>query len=555
MSDDKNDIIFAKLTEILSKNPLLCNYLRYSDYGNIKYIDCNYIWESKPCILNSNNENNNTQMVRYVSKIDGKFLQFYNKSLSTTMNNSILCNLNLYRNDTDDIYTNEIDFDAKFTELFLKRSINIDCNLKLTGISYTLLDFINKNVKGISEEKEFYRTLLKYSDRMIYVGDKCYLLAVVDICNNIYVNCNCLQIILKKEPNKFESVITNLYKLINRISVLETNNRITHFIQDRFVSPIIYDIYKTGKINGNTCNTLTNFSDFKFSDNTEANTFVKQNIVDIIQKYTYDYLNRNCNTDSYDILDVITTTRRNVEKLYEQKVKSSFITGLKLYNICDKCGWTYCDPRSEDVGISFKADHIYIKKKLNLVPKMAFINTRYGTKQRVLKDTAFAKFKRDTAIVVKSIYLDVTNGTMLCDGKHPNVSYASVCMGDIKGKISITSCNEQTIIEMLTKCEELLSTINYTSSYNSNGLHYFEDDSYSKDFGTIEMSEEKHQQIENSILDAESGEDDDFKDEIDDELTNEIDNSISNSITDSMTANASNNSNDPMDDVEEDDEL
>jgi len=528
-AEETRDSIFKTILSIIANDSILCNYVRYMDYGKIINKENVRLWETIECCLNSNNKLNQTQIIRFVNNIDSRFLVSL-VDLHSTMANNLYGSRSSYgittllKMQNAEIATNKINSTDNLMEIdqyILNRSINIDHTLKIKGLSLTLLDFINKNIKGVRTEKEFFRDILYFVNKLIFVGDKCHLLAITDINENVYVNLKCLENLYKTDLNVFKETVLRLFKVINKFCIYFANNSISQYVIDKIEYPLIVDIFKQSSLKNikNDNGQIIALSDFTFNDDKETDDTIKTNITNIIENYTCRYLNNTCNIDSYDIPYLLRTVRTNLTKMIKDKLNKSFLTGLNIYNVCRNRGWELCDPENEPISAYLNKDYVYIKKTMNIVPNMAFIADPSSgrTKKRVLKDSAMREFHEKTRIEVKTIYLNVTNGTMNADATHPNVSGCNVCMGDIKGKISFTDSSIERISSMLSDCEALLTAINYTSPYNHNGERYFVENDYSYDFGQTASSTLTEDGQPSVIENVKSYDEEEFSDEISDD--------------------------------------
>ena len=73
---NNSDSVFIYIKNILMSDANLCNFSRYMDYGKIKKDASSgkVFWTTEKSVLNDSNKVNNTQLVRFVQKIDTKFL-------------------------------------------------------------------------------------------------------------------------------------------------------------------------------------------------------------------------------------------------------------------------------------------------------------------------------------------------------------------------------------------------------------------------------------------------------------------------------------------------
>ena len=245
-----------------------------------------------------------------------------------------------------------------------------------------------------------------------------------------------------------------------------------------------------------------------------------------------------------NITELIDWVKRNNNIANEKRVRDAYNTGLALFQILKDCGWKVCniDDRNDihcyyASQIFFDREHTYIYKDLEFSPYLAYVSTSGSPEYRMIKEEC--RDVLSNRVYVRRIHLDVTTGVMYCDGIHPNVNRGSVCMGDIKGKITLSTATKDTVIKMLKDCEELLTVCNYTSPYNHDAEHLFKDPAYS--IPAFQTKVETPEETSDSTKDIEKFNEDDIQlisddDSNDDEnATQDVQNDIVESEFDEIT--------------------
>ena len=538
---NNSDSVFIYIKNILMTDANLCNFIRYMDYGKIKKDASSgkVFWTTEKSVLNDSNKVNNTQLVRFVQKIDTKFLNELSNYNSYMRDHYDMSNriLNVLFNNTRGIKNVEkYDNINEEVKRIIGMMINIDCKYKITGSSLTALDFVGKNPNVTNTEYVFYRNcILMNITKMIFVGDKCYLLAIVDSSHHIYVSNKILMNIYNKDETDhktvFKEIVVKLFNVIKNVSVYFLNTSISQYYNNIIVSPLIKQIYNDCDFNFDERSSLQSFKNFTFCDNLDRNEYIKQNIEKIIKSTVLNYINSRYFIDSIDIGRVIREMRENIVKAHKNLVDQAYTNGIRLNTIFQEAGWEYFDVKNHARNIYFNKDHIYIQKAINKIPRKAILYTddvrsytdSYNSHgrdvvTRIIKDEYINTFHEDTNIRVNTLYLDIIDGVLLCEGSHPNVSSMKVCMGDLKGKVSFTNLDKDAVLDLLKKCEELLDFINYTSSYNSYGKTYFCREKYSKDYEGLDTTATSldNSNNKNNIIDLSVVESDDLE-ELDEE--------------------------------------
>jgi hypothetical protein len=179
-------------------------------------------------------------------------------------------------------------------------------------------------------------------------------------------------------------------------------------------------------------------------------------------------------------------------------------------------GWDYVNSDEKGTTLTGKhlnvylnPEHIYFKKTVDFKPIHAYLSCNGSCKMKVIKKSMLNEYKRNCSVHVQTLYFNISQGTMIADAKHPNVSTsnANVCMGDLKGKVVFAGKSKSEIVDLVHKCEDLLKMINYTSSYTDDGIRYFD---YSSAYSQVSMglNDDGEDRVKNKeevkIVDAES---------------------------------------------------
>jgi len=490
-STESSDI-FISVKNILESDSNLCNMSRYMDYGKLTKDPADtyrIIWKVMKDAVNSDLCLNNTQVIRFVDRIDSRFLSMMRVYNSQLTSQSVQGGYFNCRRQVQYMSNNATGARETFDQMLLSNMINIDCTYKVSGASLTALDFVHKNPLNTREEANFFSELGRDITKYIFIGDKCYILALIDRFHNVYVSKKLLQTFQKKDVKNFETIVKRLFKVIGRYCYHVMNTSITQYYMDQIMSPVMLLCANNGKfVKAAKDSDFKKLLTFTFSDDAECNDIVKKNIVATIEKTCKRYIEKYYDFSNLDFPRMIQDMKNNLQDSMKELTKRAYINGLSLSSMFRKYGWNYCDMNEErkkwNRSLHYNPDHVYVCKNIEMVPRLAYMysNGRYGDGRvyRKLNEDGVQAIQNESYIIMHTLYIDITNGTMLMYGKHPNVSGGGeVCMGDIKGKISFDNCDEETLKDNLDKCEHLLDTINYTSSYMSDGDRIFLDEKYS----------------------------------------------------------------------------
>jgi hypothetical protein len=394
--------------------------------------------------------------------------------------------------------------------------VNLDCNYKITGSSLTALDFLDKNPRMTENERNLYKSLSLDLCRLIFVGDKCYLLAIIDRNHNIYVSTKQLINIYKKDKSEnketFYLIVLKLFKLIERCCIYFLKCGMAQYYKEIIVSSVINQI-PPNKLTTDEKISLHTLDELNFSDDKEKDQEIKKKLDKSLDSVLLKIINSNFYISNINIGDVITSIKQNMTLANKHLVEKAYKNGLTMHNIFTNMGWSYVDPNVrrnyKNNYVNIRENHIYISKDVNIVPKIAYIMIDGIGRYRILKDFVLNdnKYYGESKILhggpsdpwhypykIHTLFLDITDGILYCDGTHPNVSNGNVCMGDLRGKVTFSNCSEEEIRKLLQDCEDLLKCINYTSAYNSSYDFLFRLSSNSKNYMGAEVDEDEEEE-------------------------------------------------------------
>lgn len=499
-----NDVLFQKIIDILNKDSILCNYIRYIDYGEIKRPNNRsdvYMWTSSDCVLNYNNSTNNTQCVRFVPKIDARFLEIlrsYNDYLIQ----------NVYENryfDPIRLFWNQIIQDKNSNDInncineIHGKLLNIDCSVEVKGSSLTALDFVGKNVRFSGDEAVWFRRNIFENNKLLFIGDKCHILAILDKYYNIWVSTKTLYNIYNiVDENKFNEIILKIFNFVNRYTISNLKCSISQFISNEITNVVVKKIYQNKEQLNSVDVEFKPLHLYDFSDNENCNEYIHQNINNLIKQSVEDVIKDKFSIDM-NFIDYLESISNMYNRTLIQNTRKAYINGMTVSSVIKDIGWNIVYNTNEHTSVNLNSTHYYIYKDVNITPTVAFINDSYSRDYdistcRKLKQNFDLSLLKNFAYITR-LYIDMTDGSMLAIGPHPNVSGGGqVCMGDLRGKIVFGNTSREELIRMINDCEKLLCTINYTSSYYSQGQQYFFDRNTSEDYSV---------QIEDSTITSE----------------------------------------------------
>ena len=549
-SDIKTDAL-SKMVEIIQNDENLCNLYRYMEYGTLtKCTDYNYehcsTWVAYDSVLDHHCVKCTSNIIRLITRFNSNVLDHITKNImdvKVQKTSELQSIFNLYNN-----YSSNISRMSNITHKIQNMMLNIDCNYKINGSSLTALDFLCKDPDSSNTSRDLFKRLLIRTSRLIFIGNKAFLLALIDSSHNVYISMAILQSIYKKDDSLdkhiFTEIVVKLFNVIQRCCIFVLNENIVQYYQDKLISPVINRLYldrsKLSIDEKISINFITNLS---FSDQPESDDIIKNKIIELLKNEIYNILNNENYITNINITELIDWVKRNNNIANEKRVRDAYNTGLALFQILKDCGWKVCniDDRNDihcyyASQIFFDREHTYIYKDLEFSPYLAYVSTSGSPEYRMIKEEC--RDVLSNRVYVRRIYLDVTTGVMYCDGIHPNVNRGSVCMGDIKGKITLSTATKDTVIKMLKDCEELLTVCNYTSPYNHDAEHLFKDPAYS--IPAFQTKVETPEETSDSTKDIEKFNEDDIQlisedDSNDENATQDVQNDIVESEFDEIT--------------------
>lgn len=511
---DKYNNILLSIKTLLENDSELCNFVRYIDYGSIS--NNSEEWKTNCNVLNDNNLKNQNQIVRFVKHIDVKFLDMLWKHLNHCDNNYndsnyLDCLFVRYaaRNNSSSNYSysrSKTNLDRDIQSIM----INLDCNYKIKGSSVlTALDFVCKNPKATSNEMDFYKKICMSLCRLIFVGDKCHLLALIDKNHIIYVSMKTLISIYEKDSSEnkidFNTIVLKLFKLIQRCCIYFLKCGLPQYYKEIITNDIITNIpFKDLNVDEKISLQSLDDINFDIDKNNTSNVDVKKIIEDKIENIVLKLINKKYYISNIDIPQIINNIRDNMIRMNKYNVEKAYKNGLMLNEIFVQKGWSIVDKgvreNFKNNTVGFRDGHIYIKKQVDIIPKIAYLNNNGHPQYRILKKHVIEdkvliektghRVPVNYPFIIHTLYLDITDGVLYCDGKHPNVSNGNVCMGDLRGKVVFSDANKDQINELLDSCEKLLRCINYTSSYTGQYDYVYLDDLNSRDYHGVEDEDE-----------------------------------------------------------------
>ena len=525
---DKADIVLKEIQSILEDDADLCNFSRYMDYGKI--VNNEYKWESRKTEFNNNGLINYTQCIRFVSDINNTFFEGFNK----------LCYQSKYYNSQSDLnslymiadYRREPNIRRSLNNIYKDLQsimVNLDCNYCINGSSLTALDFICKNTVPTDSERRFITDIDSNVCKLIFIGQKCYLLALIDYNHITYVSLKKFVNIYDKDVEEgkptFKLIVKKFFKLLEHCNIYFLKINMAQYYKNALTYHILRDIVDMHiTLDKRIC--LEKLDDFKFDIDDDVNNTIKNRVDDALEKLIVKKLNA-CNfISNINIPSIIAGVRSSMTNANAHMVEKAYRNGMMLNSIFAKCGWNILRDNdlskngieSKYVDVGFREGHIYIYKEVNIIPKIAYVGNHsrnadgVGT-YRILRPFVCREGKRihhgelvnfTYPYNIHILYLDITDGKLYCDGRHPNVSNGNVCMGDLSGKVTFNNCDEKGVVELLGSCESLLKCINYTSAYNTDYEHIFLDNNNSTDYNGVEVENEETDVSRDSVKDLES---------------------------------------------------
>lgn len=478
------DNVIGSIVSILNIDANLADLVNRFSYCKIKPRDniagCDII--PLPCDFNDNNNKVCSDVVKFVDRINFDILRWYFDE-HTYMRDKYECLSPLSIPRKSSVYV-----DDTYSKLY-RKMVNVYPGATVRGTAINVFDFIFKNDKMTHRENDIIYSLSYRLHKLIFVGDKCHLLAFIDRYGFVTIDLKKFNE-LKNNLSEvdFAVVVKRLFSYISKVCILLGNYSINQIYEDVVINPVILEIYKKKLLQQMDCkDEVFDLSGFTFNDDPETDNIIQDNIVNIIKNHVFQYLNHNFDFRSVNVSGIISDIHAKSVTVQSEKLQKAFKQGLTLFRIFERHGWKSYDPNVDgNMGVYLDSNHIYMYKHVNIIPDTAYLYKNNDVACRRLKDKALKELTENRVIYVDTIFINLTDGSMKAIAVHPNVHYSNnnVCMGDLKGKIVFTDVGSDVIEQNIEACECLLRTCNYTSAYTEPGLSYFKSDSTStEEFG------------------------------------------------------------------------
>lgn len=459
---------------ILNDNDLI--YLKNClDSGRIS--NCSYVSTDGNQICESGGENErhltvSSCWIRFIN-ITNRFFQDFDKLVRCEYTNPS------YASESYCSYLNGLVIEQPLINKF----INVNYDISVVGYHLNILDIIKRfPVKNnYPRHTEEINSNIIHLNTLIYkimtVGDKNYVAAIIDKHGVMYISKNLLIKLYETYSNKneiieFQRTVKNILMIFSEINTTVMKTSIDVLKHD-LEYPIYNNIIRNIKLKG-----ISTYVDqrvvniFKTIDKSEI---VLQKIKSKISSEIDNYLKNTCwgKNYYYSYKRIINDLLANQEDVKKIAAKKAFVDGLRIGNKFEMYGWSITDDAVGDGSSS----SVYWEKVVNIAPDRWVHDGKYYR----VKD----KFKNDIPFHIEKIYLS-SNGQLYARGNHPNVSGGRVCMGDLAGKIEVSDI--ENLGKNLKDLESLLYLINYDSSYNQNNRDWYKSHSQLIENGGLEVS-------------------------------------------------------------------
>lgn len=401
----------------------------------------------------------------------------------------------------DKLYENELDKITKDVRLskinglniknqsILSKGINIDSDLKLSGYHLNIMDILKlvpvKNNYPLSSNQ--YDSILNKLTNSIYkimfVGDKNYIIAIVDGNGIMYVNKNiCVKIFLLGDKKQFQRIIKNIMLLFSQINSTVISRNMSVLKSD-ITKPLVQDLVSNYLKNIDIEYVNQKVFDLFKDENNKIDLLINQ-IEDYISHKIDLYLENTCwgKDFKYSYKNIISDILRRQRDIKRNAATKAFQNGLRIGSKFEMYGWSIT---TTDAICSSESVSVFWKKTVNIRPDKFCCNGKICKVNDDMID--------DIPFCIHTLYLSST-GHLYAYGEHPNVdSSCKVCMGDLSGKIEVSDIDN--IGENLRKLENLLYLINYDSSYTCKYIDWYRSNSHLIDT-TAEMMLEHSREFE-----------------------------------------------------------
>ena len=423
------------ISEIISYKSDIAYLKKCVTMGNI-YTNRGYIASD----INGIRITDNTNWIRLV-KISKTFMSRYFNYVSTER-----------RNNTDVEQSFLVMFNNKYRssngDMFYIGS-NVDFNLKVGGYHYNASDIYNSyivdsNGRTIDEK---IRKFGFYIYKLLFIGDKNFLVGFIDKFGVLYLDQVILDKLRQTDYDKFKEVIVKLISVFANVNILFFRSNIMGIegeLIDRIGKFLIAELNKSSQ----ECTIIEPKHIDIFNDSNEVNILlskIKEIIITQVEKYLRD--TKWGINDQYSYKQLLDSYMSHKYQSLQSDIDKAFSNGLLYGNKFELSGWSVSDQKF-DGDIAWEKEVHIIPSKVNYRSNIYNIDPNW----------------KENPFHIDKIYITI-NGKMFCDGKHPNVSGGSVCMGDIAGKIVLSDVRK--LGENLNRCEALLTLINFDSAYDN----------------------------------------------------------------------------------------
>ena len=330
--------------------------------------------------------------------------------------------------------------------------VNIDTDIKLTGYHYNICEiFDSKYFTTLSASNN---SIGRYTYKMLYVGEKNYIIGFIDRNAFLYLDNVLLTKILERSFTDFERVITRIYSVYANANALFFSLNIQNF-ENNIVDTVSKKLITGIDYNADQCTIidpahLDLFEDFSVVNDMLAK--MKKNIKDQLALMLKD--TRWGINNQYGYKKLVDELIFSSYKQECDSTNKAFMQGLLYGSKFEYAGWKVSEKKFDN------RDAFCWEKEVDIIPSRFFYK-REMYNINASDDTWQNPYK------ITKLYVS-SEGVMYCEGKHPNVSSGRVCMGDINGKINMGDPNK--LQSNLARCESLLTSINYDSPYDSSRL-------------------------------------------------------------------------------------
>lgn len=339
--------------------------------------------------------------------------------------------------------------------------INIDREFKMSGSHISISSIFPSYIADCCEDYgtqscDDFRKISTTIYKLIYIGEKNYLIGYISKNAILYLDTNILSKLYTYNGNtdKFKEIVERIISVFaNANSNFFSLN--TKSIDETIVEKVLDKIVSTAiKDKSDYC--VISPQDFDLFKIKTIRDVVHTNLIgevrDQVKLLLHD--SRWGINNQYSYKKLVDNILMSQDTAYENGVKTAYLKGLSTGIKFKYLGWNISTDRN------FNGCSMCWEKDVNIIPtRMFYNNTMYDINPD--DDTWHNPFK----ITKLFVTLD---GVMYCEGEHPNVQSGFVCMGDLKGNIEVS--DEKHLQENLSRCEQLLYTINFDSAYRRDAL-------------------------------------------------------------------------------------